>query len=617
MDFNRNFAYSIGRNREDAHPQRREARSFDELQDAILCARHDRPKDEAPYFARPFAANGKDLPQRAQQFALPCAWIALDVDRCTPEAAEALAVALAERRGFWHASMSATPENLKRRVVLACSRAVELDEHPRVVAAVESWLAERVGAGLMFDHVASRDVARLWYLPAEDAPAGAFMGAPIDVDRALAHAPARRKAEKRTADESKRTHEGGRNAMLTHEAGRLRRLGLSPAVLGAALQQMNVDNCDPPLDQDEVNTIARSVGRYPPAENESKTLLPLIWAREAGPMLDAPYIVKGVIGPGELIVIYGPPKSGKTFFATDLGLRVAMTQSWFGHRVKSGLVIYIASEMGRRAERRVRAWLDHHLGEVADRDLPFAIVPRVVNLLDEVQVKRLVATLESLIATRGKPALLVVDTLARSMAGGDENAAQDMGLAIAVADRLRDQFDTATVLVHHAGKDVSKGSRGSSALLGAADAYILVESDQAGGHIATVEWSRDSEAGQRYGFRLRLFDLGADVDGDMATTCILIPSAEAAAKPAKAIRRDVALDALREAIGEYGERMPGTSTIPKGIKAATLEQWRSRWILRTGYDPGRSAEVNFSKDKALLLRAGKVVVSRPYAWIPE
>jgi hypothetical protein len=98
---------------------------------------------------------------------------------------------------------------------------------------------------------------------------------------------------------------------------------------------------------------------------------------------------------------------------------------------------------------------------------------------------------------------------------------------------------------------------------------------------------------------------------------VLIPSAEAAAKPTKTARRDVALDALREAIGEYGERMPGTSTIPKGIKAATLEQWRSRWILRTGYDPGRSAEVNFSKDKALLLRAGKVVVSRPYAWIPE
>jgi hypothetical protein len=201
------------------------------LQDTILCARHDRPKDQAPYFARAFAANGNELPQRSQQFALPCAWIALDVDQCTPEAAEELTAALTERRGFWHASMSATTDNLKRRVVLACSRVVGLDEHPRVVAAVESWLTERVGAGLAFDHAASRAVT----------------GAPNDVARALAHAPAKRKVAKRTADESKRTREGGRNTMLTRESGRLRRLGLSPAVLAAALQQINIERCAPPL----------------------------------------------------------------------------------------------------------------------------------------------------------------------------------------------------------------------------------------------------------------------------------------------------------------------------------------------------------------------------------
>jgi KaiC/GvpD/RAD55 family RecA-like ATPase len=314
-------------------------------------------------------------------------------------------------------------------------------------------------------------------------------------------------------------------------------------------------------------------------------------------------------------VIYGPPKSGKTFFATDLALRVATAQPWFGHRVKPGLAIYIASEMGQRAARRASAWLDHHLGEVADRDPPFAIVPKVVNLLDELHVERLVVTLESLRATRGQPALLIVDTLARSMAGGDENAAQDMGRAVAVADRLRDAFNTTTVLVHHAGKDVTKGSRGSSALLGAADAYILVESDQAGGHVATVEWSRDGEAGQRYGFRLRVADLGTDADGDVATTCVLIPSAEAAAKPVKPMRRDVALDALREAIGEYGEALPETSTIPRGVKGVRLEQWKARWLLRTGYDDGRTADANYCHDKAALLKAGTVGISKPYVWI--
>ena len=55
------------------------------------------------------------------------------------------------------------------------------------------------------------------------------------------------------------------------------------------------------------------------AENDAKTPLPLIWAGDAGPLLDASYVIKGVIAPGELIVVYGQPKSGKTFLTTDLG----------------------------------------------------------------------------------------------------------------------------------------------------------------------------------------------------------------------------------------------------------------------------------------------------------
>ena len=393
---------------------------------------------------------------------------------------------------------------------------------------------------------------------------------------------------------------------------------------GVEILPIHADGPIFPADYDQARAFRRNaaakfvpatVGRDPQLENEARTPLPLIWARDAGPMLDAPHVIKGVLGPGELGVTYGAPKSGKTFFATDMSLHVAATLPWFGHRVKGGLVIYIASEMGRRAERRVRAWLDHHLGDAGDRDLPFAIVPKVVNLLDELHVERLVATLESLTATRGQAALIVVDTLARSMAGGDENAAQDMGRAIAVADRLRDQFNTATMLVHHAGKDVSKGTRGSSALFGAADCQILVESDEAGGHVATVEWCRDGEAGERLGFWLRQVDLGTDVDDDTATTCVLLPSAEAAAKPVKPMRRDVALDALREAIGEYGELMPGTSTIPKGVKAVTLEQWKARWMLRTGYDAGRSADAGYCRDKADLLKATTISISKPFVWI--
>lgn len=311
--------------------------------------------------------------------------------------------------------------------------------------------------------------------------------------------------------------------------------------------------------------------------------LPLIWARHTGALVDASYVIKGIIGPGELVVIYGAPKSGKTFLATDLALCVATGQEWFGNRVNPGLVIYIAAEMGHRAQRRVRAWLDHHLGNAVDGDTSFAIVPRVVNLLDELDVERLFATLESLAAERGVPVLIVIDTLSRSMVGGDENAAQDMGRAIAVADRLRDQFNAATAFVHHSGKDVTKGSRGSSALLGAADTYIRIESDDQGNRLAEVEWSRDGEAGRQYPFRLRVVELGQDADGDLVTTCVVesggAPLSRSAGRsrtlPAPA---RVALDALSSAIADCGE-------LHAGIRSVRVDHWREAFDAALGAGP--------------------------------
>lgn len=59
--------------------------------------------------------------------------------------------------------------------------------------------------------------------------------------------------------------EGSRNATLASLAGTMRRRGLSPDAIAAALLTENATRCRPPLDDDEVRRIAESVGRYPPA----------------------------------------------------------------------------------------------------------------------------------------------------------------------------------------------------------------------------------------------------------------------------------------------------------------------------------------------------------------
>jgi hypothetical protein len=105
-----------------------------------------------------------------------------------------------------------------------------------------------------------------------------------------------------------------------------------------------------------------------------------------------------------------------------------------------------------------------------------------------------------------------------------------------------------------------------------------------------------------------------DAEGDQITTCVVQAAPAVALKP-KSIRRDVALDALKEAISEHGQRLPETSTIPKGVTRVRLEQWKARWMLRTGYDESRSADTNFAKDKAALLKDSEIAISNPFVWI--
>jgi putative DNA primase/helicase len=72
-----------------------------------------------------------------------------------------------------------------------------------------------------------------------------------------------------TADENgqaQKIPEGRRNTTLTSLAGTMRRRGMSIDAIRAALWAENLQRCDPPLSDGDIDTIANSIGRYAPAE---------------------------------------------------------------------------------------------------------------------------------------------------------------------------------------------------------------------------------------------------------------------------------------------------------------------------------------------------------------
>jgi hypothetical protein len=219
-------------------------------------------------------------------------------------------------------------------------------------------------------------------------------------------------------------------------------------------------------------------------------------------------LVRGLMQRGDLAVIYGKPGSGKTFVALDLGFHVAMGRDWNGCKVKQAAVVYIAAESPHGVRYRYEALAQRH----GDND-HFYMVTATVNMFDPViDLKPLATYIKKLGVDIG---MIFIDTLARTMIGGNENSTQDMSRLVANGDILRDLFGAAVVWVHHTGKNEAAGARGSSALVAATDTEIEISD-----YCFRSTKMRDREDVD-FRFRLHQVDIGATKDGTRVNTCLV------------------------------------------------------------------------------------------------
>lgn len=213
--------------------------------------------------------------------------------------------------------------------------------------------------------------------------------------------------------------------------------------------------------------------------------LPLLSTADLASLPPLSWLLETLLPTGGLSVLYGPSGVGKSFLALDWSLCVAGEMAWYGRASTGGWVVYIAAEGVAGLHPRVDAWQTAR--SVSDIE-PIRFVPEAVNLLDKQQLDRARRTLEQL----DQPAaLVVVDTMARTMLGGDENSARDVGLLIDGVDTLRADSGAAALIVHHTGKSGDE-ERGSSALRGAADMMHALKPDGAGLRLECAK-AKDSE----------------------------------------------------------------------------------------------------------------------------
>lgn len=257
------------------------------------------------------------------------------------------------------------------------------------------------------------------------------------------------------------------------------------------------------------------------------------------------YMIKGVLPRATLGVLFGESGSGKSFITLDMCIAIALGQPWRGKRTKQGRVVYIVAEGAAGFRNRVIAYLKHY--GIDPATVPLDILNDTPNLLLKEDVQELI---KGLLVSGEPPALLVIDTLAQSMAGANENASEDMGKALAHCKGIHKSTGAMVLLVHHSGKDSSKGARGWSGMRAAADVELEVTRSTQGRALRTTK-QKDGADFEAWGFDLEVVNLGEDVDGDQITSCVVVEAA-VPSKDKKASKLGPVQQAILNVMSEIG-----------------------------------------------------------------
>jgi hypothetical protein len=307
-----------------------------------------------------------------------------------------------------------------------------------------------------------------------------------------------------------------------------------------------------------------------------------------------PDLIKRVLPATGTAMLFGPSGSGKSFVAIDMALAVVRGIPWRGQRTRQGRVAYVVAEGGAGFRKRLTAYVQHQGIPLADLNGVFGVIAAPPNLLAPSDVDDVITALKEF----GGAQLIVLDTYAKCTPGADENSGEDMGRALGHCEQIQAATGGLVLLIHHTGKDLSKGARGWSGIKAAMDAQLEVSRD-GDSKLRKVrnDKQKDEEDGQEWPFQLEVVHLGVDEDLDPITSCVvdwMTPSQVAEAEPLE-----------RMPPGLY-MTVDSLLTVSLGGRRVPIQQWRDEFYRRHTGDTSAKRQA-FNRAKGKLVSSGVLV----------
>jgi hypothetical protein len=338
------------------------------------------------------------------------------------------------------------------------------------------------------------------------------------------------------------------------------------------------------------------------------------------------WLVDSIIPKRSFVALYAPPASYKSFISLDLAEAIATGRDWMGYRIpKKGAVLYICGEGHGGMGARVKAC---KIQNKSPDGANLYIIRAQLNLRSSPEdFAELLDAINDLIAEIDEPLeIIILDTLMRMSGGGfNENSSEDMGAFITQAGKLQEIFECALMVIHHSGKDVTKGLRGHSSLLGAVDTELEIQRQDSvinsadtsviGNAILKVSKQKDGADSIEIGIEIVLVEIGTSTLGFEITTSLAIRhNQDIAGGNSKAGKNNAGfgnqrleMDSLMKVIKAKGSYREVDGTSRYGV---SLDDWRAEfWSMKGCTDEDKASfKKAWLRARERLVSVNKVVI---------
>jgi putative DNA primase/helicase len=265
-------------------------------------------------------------------------------------------------------------------------------------------------------------------------------------------------------------------------------------------------------------------------------------------MSEQKWILTNFLYEDAISCLYGLPSSAKSFIALDWACCLALGRYWKGRKVQQCRILYLAAEGVRGYRRRVQAWCHHFGVPLSELERYLAFIPCEVPLGNPAEVLDFIEVIQDYLDSQRNdlPVVLVLDTIFQCTAGENINLTEVMGKVFASVKLIKAEIKaTHVLLVHHSGKDTSRGMSGNISLKANADMTYYAESDKEGNITLTADKMKDDEETTTYLVRQKVI-YG---EGERDNSCVILVRE----KPVQQVLLTITQRAMIDVLPETGE----------------------------------------------------------------